>query len=268
MIGSPSCAGLIAGNFLQQLTDDIVGGFAFGIRLEGANQAVSQDQGRQCGHILTGDVESPLTSGTGSAGQDQVLAGARAGSPANPALDVIGTFAVAAGARRPAARFVRFLGGATLRHPADVWLMFATVAFIVVALTSPNPLTIGVGIWWLLNTVSHNFIHQPFFTGRAANRLFAIYLSLLTLVPHRFWRDKHLAHHADRIWQLRFSRDLLIDAYGDPGEDYPLDMTYREGRMSRITVDDVRAMLVRWQERYAPGRATFLQGLLYQKEHL
>jgi hypothetical protein len=27
-------------------------------------------------------------------------------------------------------------------------------------------------------------------------------------------------------------------------------MTYREHRMARITVDDVRAMLTRWQERY------------------
>jgi heptosyltransferase I len=71
-----------------------------------------------------------------------------------------------------------------------------------------------------------------------------------------------------RVGPYDFSRDLLIDAYGDPGEDYPLDMTYRENRMSRITVDDVRAMLVRWQERYAAGRATFSQGLLSKSEHL
>ena len=30
--------------------------------------------------------------------------------------------------------------------------------------------------------------------------------------------------------------DLLIDAYGDPGEDYPVSMAYRHGRMARITV--------------------------------
>ncbi len=50
-----------------------------------------------------------------------------------------------------------------------------------------------------------------------------------------------------------FSRDLLIDAYGDPGEDYPLDMSYRPHRMARITVDDVHAMLVRWRARYPPA---------------
>ena len=53
-----------------------------------------------------------------------------------------------------------------------------------------------------------------------------------------------------RVGPYDFARDLMIDAYGDPGEDYPLDMTYRENRMPRITVDDVRAMLTRWQERY------------------
>ena len=30
-----------------------------------------------------------------------------------------------------------------------------------------------------------------------------------------------------------------IDAYGDPGEDYPLDMVYRPDRMQRITAEDV-----------------------------
>ncbi|WP_411281395.1 glycosyltransferase family 9 protein [Gemmatimonas sp.] len=53
-----------------------------------------------------------------------------------------------------------------------------------------------------------------------------------------------------RVGPYDFSRDLMIDAYGDPDEDYPLDTTYREDRMERISVDDVRAMLTRWQERY------------------
>ena len=57
-----------------------------------------------------------------------------------------------------------------------------------------------------------------------------------------------------RVGPYDYSRDLLIDAYGDPGEDYPLDMSYREDRMARITVDDVHAMLVRWRERYATAR--------------
>jgi hypothetical protein len=97
-----------------------------------------------------------------------------------------------------------------LREPADAWLLFGTLAYIGAVFLSPNMLTIGLGIWWLLNTVSHNFIHQPFFKSRAINRAFAIYLSVLTLVPHRLWRDKHFAHHADRSWRLKLSSELCV----------------------------------------------------------
>ncbi|HKP75458.1 MAG TPA: glycosyltransferase family 9 protein [Longimicrobiaceae bacterium] len=42
-----------------------------------------------------------------------------------------------------------------------------------------------------------------------------------------------------RVGPYRRSSDLLIDAYGDPGEDYPVTAEYRPGRMERITVDQV-----------------------------
>lgn len=57
-----------------------------------------------------------------------------------------------------------------------------------------------------------------------------------------------------RVGPYDFAHDLRIDAYGEPGEDYPLDMRYRLDRMGRITVDDVHAMLRRWRERYADAR--------------
>ena len=57
-----------------------------------------------------------------------------------------------------------------------------------------------------------------------------------------------------RVGPYDFARDLMIDAYGDPGEDYPLDMRYREQRMPRISVDDVRGMLQRWRARYEGAR--------------
>lgn len=115
-----------------------------------------------------------------------------------------------AGAQCPAvglARGAKILG---LRHAQDFWLIIATLAFVVALLVWGSWFVIGTGIWWLLNTVSHNFVHQPFFRSHAANRIFALYLSVLTLVPHRLWRDKHLAHHADRVWNLRFSRELVL----------------------------------------------------------
>lgn len=42
-----------------------------------------------------------------------------------------------------------------------------------------------------------------------------------------------------RVGPYRRFKDLLIDAYGDPGEDYPISMEYRFNRMGRITVDEV-----------------------------
>ena len=59
-----------------------------------------------------------------------------------------------------------------------------------------------------------------------------------------------------RVGPYAFAKDLLIDAYGEPGEDYPLDMTYRPDRMTRITVDHVHAMLTRWKACYATARMT------------
>ncbi len=57
-----------------------------------------------------------------------------------------------------------------------------------------------------------------------------------------------------RVGPYDYAHDLMIDAYGDPGEDYPLDMVYRPDRLPRITVEMVHAMLIRWRERYEPAR--------------
>lgn len=52
--------------------------------------------------------------------------------------------------------------------------------------------------------------------------------------------------------------DLMIDAYGDPGEDYPISMQNRPDRMPRITVRDVLERVERWRAAYGVdyGRAT------------
>jgi len=44
--------------------------------------------------------------------------------------------------------------------------------------------------------------------------------------------------------------DLIIDAYGDPGEDYPVSMENRPGRMARIQVRDVLDRVERWRAHY------------------
>jgi heptosyltransferase I len=55
-----------------------------------------------------------------------------------------------------------------------------------------------------------------------------------------------------RTGPYRRFHDLIVDAYGDPGEDYPLSMDTRLDRMPRITVRDVMAKVELWRERYAP----------------
>jgi heptosyltransferase I len=54
-----------------------------------------------------------------------------------------------------------------------------------------------------------------------------------------------------RTGPYRRFHDLIIDAYGDPGEDYPPTMENRLHRMPRITVRDVLDRVERWRTRYA-----------------
>lgn len=45
--------------------------------------------------------------------------------------------------------------------------------------------------------------------------------------------------------------DLMIDAYGEPGEDYPISMENRLDRLPRISVEDVLGRVQRWKSSYA-----------------
>ena len=54
-----------------------------------------------------------------------------------------------------------------------------------------------------------------------------------------------------RTGPYRRFHDLIIDAYGDPGEDYPISMENRPGRMKRIETANVLEKVAVWRERYA-----------------
>ncbi|MEP6620023.1 MAG: glycosyltransferase family 9 protein [bacterium] len=54
-----------------------------------------------------------------------------------------------------------------------------------------------------------------------------------------------------RVGPYRRFHDLLIDAYGEPGEDYPLSMENRTGRMPRISVRDVLDKVEHWRTHYS-----------------
>ncbi len=54
-----------------------------------------------------------------------------------------------------------------------------------------------------------------------------------------------------RTGPYRRFHDLIVDAYGNPGEDYPISMENRPDRMNRITVRDVLEKVERWRRVYA-----------------
>jgi heptosyltransferase I len=54
-----------------------------------------------------------------------------------------------------------------------------------------------------------------------------------------------------RTGPYRRYHDLIVDAYGDPGEHYPISMENRPGRMARIEVRDVLDRVERWRARYS-----------------
>jgi heptosyltransferase I len=54
-----------------------------------------------------------------------------------------------------------------------------------------------------------------------------------------------------RTGPYRKFHDLIVDAYGDPGENYQISMENRPGRMPRIQVRDVLEKVERWRSRYA-----------------
>src|SRR5438093_5528432 len=69
---------------------------------------------------------------------------------------------------------------------------------------------IAIGVWWNANTVSHLFIHRPFFRSRSANAAFAVFLSAVMGFPQSVWRDRHMAHHAGRAYRFRMSGETRL----------------------------------------------------------
>ena len=73
-------------------------------------------------------------------------------------------------------------------------------------------LLIALGVWWNAQTISHRFIHRPFFRHALANHLFAAALSVALGFPQSLWRDRHLAHHAGADRRPALSREMLLQA--------------------------------------------------------
>ena len=100
-----------------------------------------------------------------------------------------------------------------VRHAAwDGLLVLCAFAHTAALAWVPSMAVVGLGMWWNANTISHNFIHRPFFRSRWANRLFSLHLTLLLGIPQAFWRERHLRHHGGRTERPRFMTTVTVEA--------------------------------------------------------
>lgn len=107
---------------------------------------------------------------------------------------------------------LRFESKSILRFSAwDAWFVALAGLHGAFLLMFPSALVIALGLWWNANTISHNFIHRPFFRPRILNGLFSAYLSVLLGFPQTLWRERHLTHHAGVPAKLRWSPPLLME---------------------------------------------------------
>src|SRR6266478_6599350 len=94
----------------------------------------------------------------------------------------------------------------------DRIMIALAVAHAALLVALPTVPTIVLSLWWNSNTISHNFIHRPFFRQRWANFVFSAYLSLLLGFSQSLWRERHLSHHAHGRHRLRFSCEVCLEA--------------------------------------------------------
>jgi hypothetical protein len=94
---------------------------------------------------------------------------------------------------------------------ADAMLVSLPLIVGAFVVTRPSVLLIAFATWWIANTSAHNFIHRPFFAHVAANRAYSLMLTLVIGVPQTIWRDRHLAHHAQRRWTLKVTPRLVVE---------------------------------------------------------
>jgi len=100
-----------------------------------------------------------------------------------------------------------------LRHSRwDALLIALSFVHGIVLVSAPSIPIVALGLWWNSNTISHNFIHLPFFRSVAANRLYSSYLTLLLGYPQSVWRERHLAHHSGMPYRIRISSNVLEEA--------------------------------------------------------
>ncbi len=91
----------------------------------------------------------------------------------------------------------------------------------------------GLAIGWSLDSVSHNFIHNPFFAWEPLNRLTSLILTLELGTPQTMYAYVHMRHHAgnsDRIGEDGMTVDpISLYQYGaDDKVEPPVSYIFRQ----------------------------------------
>jgi len=94
----------------------------------------------------------------------------------------------------------------------DALFIGFSVLHLVALVLFPSIPLIALGLWWNSNTISHNFIHLPFFRSNRWNRAYSVFLSALLGYPQSMWRDRHLAHHRGQLWSVKLSAAVDSEA--------------------------------------------------------
>jgi fatty acid desaturase len=68
-------------------------------------------------------------------------------------------------------------------------------SFVSWWLLAPAWVAIAFAYWWNLQCISHNFIHNPFFTSRWLNRAYSLLESIAIGVPQILYHHYHMNHH-------------------------------------------------------------------------
>jgi fatty acid desaturase len=81
-------------------------------------------------------------------------------------------------------------------------------------------------VGWNLNSIAHNFIHNPFFVSARLNKLMSLVISLALISPQTMYRYIHLKHHAGNA-DLPDESGVTIDPlsiyqYGRDGKPEPM----------------------------------------------
>ena len=91
-------------------------------------------------------------------------------------------------------------------------LVALSLSHAMLLIAYPSRPLIALGLWWNANTVSHNFVHLPFFRSPVLNRAYSIFLTLLLAIPHSLWRERHLRHHSGRVGSIRWTGAVCVEA--------------------------------------------------------